>query len=133
MRATREDSGWNTDDPVPTSAAASSSMGKLRCHRQQDQAAQGETHAQRQRIRHRPAVGEHAHQRLQQRRGELVGQRDQSDLAEIEREIVLEDRIDGEDQRLDHVVEQMRKTDGAKDAEIGAIPRRGRGLSRCNG
>ena len=29
MRATREDSGWNTDDPVPTSAAASSSMGKL--------------------------------------------------------------------------------------------------------
>jgi hypothetical protein len=28
-RATREDSGWNTDDPMPTSDAASSSTGKL--------------------------------------------------------------------------------------------------------
>ena len=29
MRATREDSGWNTDEPEPTMAAASSSAGKL--------------------------------------------------------------------------------------------------------
>ena len=27
MRATREDSGWNTDEPTPTSAAASSRSG----------------------------------------------------------------------------------------------------------
>src|SRR5690606_29377760 len=27
MRATRDDSGWNTDDPVPTSAAATSKYG----------------------------------------------------------------------------------------------------------
>ena len=26
-RATRDDSGWNTDEPVPTMAAASSSIG----------------------------------------------------------------------------------------------------------
>ena len=29
MRATREDSGWNTDEPDPTKAAASSNTGKL--------------------------------------------------------------------------------------------------------
>ena len=29
MRATREDSGWNTDEPVPTSAAATSSTAKF--------------------------------------------------------------------------------------------------------
>jgi len=29
MRATREDSGWNTDEPEPISAAASSSIGKV--------------------------------------------------------------------------------------------------------
>lgn len=29
MRATRDDSGWNTEEPVPTSAAASSNSGKL--------------------------------------------------------------------------------------------------------
>ncbi|MNS90802.1 hypothetical protein D3C72_1248670 [compost metagenome] len=29
MRATREDSGWKTDEPVPTSAAASSTISKL--------------------------------------------------------------------------------------------------------
>ena len=29
MRATREDSGWNTDEPEPISAAASSSSAKL--------------------------------------------------------------------------------------------------------
>ena len=28
MRATREDSGWNTDEPVPTSTAATSSQPK---------------------------------------------------------------------------------------------------------
>ncbi len=29
IRATRDDSGWNTDEPQPTSAAATSSIGKL--------------------------------------------------------------------------------------------------------
>jgi len=29
MRATRDDSGWNTEEPVPTREAASSSTGKL--------------------------------------------------------------------------------------------------------
>lgn len=29
MRATRDDSGWNTDDPQPTSAAAMSNVPKL--------------------------------------------------------------------------------------------------------
>ena len=29
MRATRDDSGWNTDEPQPTSAAATSSTPKL--------------------------------------------------------------------------------------------------------
>ncbi len=29
MRATRDDSGWNTDDPIPMSATATRIMGKV--------------------------------------------------------------------------------------------------------
>ena len=44
-RATREDSGWKTAEPRPTSAAPSTSTGKLGAPGKHEQAAQREAHA----------------------------------------------------------------------------------------
>ena len=60
------------------------------------------------------AVGVEPDQGLEQGSGDLVGQRDQTDLREGEMERALEQRIDRKDQRLDHVVQKMRKADGAE-------------------
>ena len=84
---------------------------------EQDEAAQGRAHAAGERIGQRAAVGVDADQRLQQRGGDLEGEGDQADLAEIERVVLLEDRVDGRQQRLDHVVEQMGEADGEEDGE----------------
>ena len=46
---------------------------------------------------------------------------DQPDLAEVEMVGSLEDRIDGGDDRLHHVVEQMAEADGGQDAEGGGF------------
>ncbi len=75
--------------------------------RQEQQTRQRESHADGQRLRLRLAIGEIADHRLEERRGELVGERDQADVPEVERERGLEDRIDRRQQRLDHVVEQV--------------------------
>ncbi|KAG0941870.1 hypothetical protein G6F31_014955 [Rhizopus arrhizus] len=55
--------------------------GVARREAEQQHAAQGRGHADRQRVRRRAPVGGHADQRLEDRGGELVGQRDQADLA----------------------------------------------------
>ena len=62
-------------------------------------------------------VGINADDRLQQRRADLVGQRDRADLRETQVKFALEQRIDGDDQRLHHVVEEMREADGAQHIE----------------
>ncbi|MET3819469.1 hypothetical protein ABID76_002113 [Burkholderia ambifaria] len=89
-------------------------------------------HPDRQRIGLRPLVRIEPDERLQQRCGDLVGQRDQADLRERQRELALEHRIDREDQRLDHVVEHVREADRAEHRVDGAR----RGWSRrlgCGG
>ena len=73
-------------------------------------------------------VGEQADDRLEQRRGGLVGERDQADLPEVERVGVLEDRIDRRQDRLHQVVEHVAEADRAQDAERGLGCRR-----RANG
>ncbi len=96
--------------------------------REQQQAGQREAHADGQRIRHRPAIGVPADQRLQQRRGDLVGEREQADLAEIQRVMRLQQRIDRRQQRLDHVVEEMAEADGGEHLQYrvrGAAAHRG--------
>jgi hypothetical protein len=68
-------------------------------------------------------IGVQADQRLQDRRGHLVHQRDDADLAEAQAEIRLQIRIDGRQQRLHHVVEQVTEADRqdhAKDGGVGA-------------
>jgi hypothetical protein len=72
-------------------------------------------------------VGEMSDHRLQQRGGELERQRDHSDLREIERIAVFQDRVDRRDQRLHGVVEEMREADsrqhdigGARGSDLGS-------------
>ncbi len=89
--------------------------------RQQQQSRQRETHADRQRMRLRMLVGVQADQRLQQRGGDLIGQRQQPDLHEAQIEAALEHWVDRQDQRLDHVVEHVGEADRGQHAEAGAL------------
>ena len=108
--------GGRSDEPMPTNAAASSTTAKLGAKASSISPTSVDTMPERQRVRLRPAIGEQADQRLQQRRRELVGQRDQADLGEAQRELALQDRIHRQDQRLHHVVDHVRGADGAQDA-----------------
>jgi hypothetical protein len=56
---------------------------------------------------------------LQQRAGQLQDERNEPNLCEIELEVLLEDWIDGRNQRLHHVVEQMTEAEGREDFEGG--------------
>jgi len=67
------------------------------------------------------AVGIPSDHRLQQRRGGLVGQRDQPDLAKAEVERALEQRIDRQHQRLNRVIQEMTEADGDQHAIRGGI------------
>jgi len=67
------------------------------------------------------AVSVESNHRLEQGSGDLVGQRDQADLRKGEQERTFEQGIDCKDQRLDHVVQKMRKADGAEHPEACAL------------
>ena len=90
---------------------------------EQQQAEERRSHADGKRERLRLLVGEMSDHRLQQRGGELERQRDQSDLREVQRVIVLQDRIHRSDQRLHGVVEEVREAD-AGEHDIGRRRRR---------
>ena len=84
---------------------------------QQKQAAERHGHANRQRIGLRIFVGIEPDQRLQQRAGELEGKRNQADLAEAEPERRLDDRVDGRQQRLNGIVQQVRAAEHQEQRE----------------
>ncbi|MNN56609.1 hypothetical protein D3C81_1715490 [compost metagenome] len=90
-------------------------------HGQQQQPTQRKAHADGQRMWLRMLVCIQADDWLQQRRGDLVRQRQQADLGEAQVEAALEHRIDGQDQRLDHVVEEVREADRVQHAEARAF------------
>ena len=100
-------------------------------HREQDQAGEGDGHADRERERFGVAIGIEADDRLQEGCGDLECQSDESDLPEIEMEGLLEHRIDGGQQRLHQVVQEMADADGGQDGEdgFGGLLRRGKGGS----
>lgn len=79
------------------------------------------------------AVGDMADDRLQQGAGNLEGQRDHPDLHEIECVGILDDRVDGGDQRLHEVVEQMRQAKNQKHGHMGAGSGDGRGKADAHG
>jgi len=59
--------------------------------------------------------------RLKYRRRDLIGQRDQADLAKAQPQPRLEARIDRRKQRLHHVIEQVAEADRHDHAEDGAV------------
>ena len=97
--------------------------------RHQQQADQGEAHADHEGIGLGLLVGVEPDQRLQHRCGALEGERDQADLAEAQRVVLLEDGIERRHQRLHHVVEQVAEAQREDDRE-GRVVGRGR---RCRG
>jgi len=83
---------------------------------QENQANEGAGHADGQRPGQWAPIREVADKWLQQRGGDLEGQGNQADLAEIQMKRGFQDRVDGGQQRLDHVVEEMAEADGGEDA-----------------
>src|SRR5713226_962795 len=77
----------------------------------QQQSKEGEPHADSERERLSLLVGKMPDHRLQQRGGKLERQRDHPDLREVQRIVVLQDRVDRRYQRLHGVVEEMREAD----------------------
>ena len=102
--------------PEPDERRREQDRSEVRAEREQHHAAQREHHARGERVRLRPPIGVEADQRLQQRRRDLVHERDQTDLAEAQTEVLLEDRIDRRQQRLHHVVQQMAEAEAGEDA-----------------
>jgi hypothetical protein len=74
---------------------------------EKQQAYQAAQHADWQRIGLRATIGDQPDDRLEHRGGELEGERDQPDLAEVEMVGVLQDRIHRRHERLVHVVQQV--------------------------
>jgi hypothetical protein len=58
---------------------------------------------------------------LQQGSGHLIRECDQAQLPEIQMERVLQNGIDGRDQRLHHVVKKMAEADRGQNSEDGLL------------
>jgi hypothetical protein len=90
---------------------------EIRRDRKQDQTDQRRSHAEREREGLRMFVRERADERLQERCGELVRQCDQADVAVVEPQLCLQDRVDRRDQRLQCVVYEMVEAEREENAE----------------
>ena len=88
---------------------------KIISKRKQQQSGQREAHAQRERIRTGMAVGITPHKRLQDGGSQLEHQRNDTNLRKGKPELILYHRINGRNDRLYHVVQQMGKTDGEQN------------------
>ncbi|EGE55424.1 hypothetical protein RHECNPAF_930071 [Rhizobium etli CNPAF512] len=78
---------------------------------EQNKTAKGARHADRQRIGHRPAVGDDPDHRLQQGSGDLKRHGKKADLHEVQVVIRLEQRVERGEQRLHDVVQHMTEAD----------------------
>jgi len=89
--------------------------------RDQDEADERGAHAEHERIGRGVAVGDIADPGLEHRSGELEGEGDESDLAEVEREVLLQHGVDRHDQRLDHVVQHVADADSGEHRDHGPL------------
>ena len=112
-------------DPVPTTAAATSNRLKVGANGQHHDSGQREAHAHSQCVRHGPPIGIEPDEGLQQAGDHLIGEREQADLPKVQMKRTLENGIDGGQQRLHHVIEQMAEADRDQNANDNA--RRGWG------
>ncbi len=87
------------------------------------EAGEGEAHADGEGVGEGTAVGVPADEGLEEGGGELVGEGNEADLGEAELEAVLEDGVDGGDEGLHGVVEQVGDAQGDEDAEDGFLGR----------
>ena len=106
---------------MPTIAAPVSSDGKLRAIARTSNPQQRNPHPHAQRIRLRAPVRVHPHQRLQQRSRQLIGQRDQPDLREIQVKRDLQHRINRGQHGRQHVVHQVAQADRRQHLERGFL------------
>jgi hypothetical protein len=102
--------------------------GEAAGHCQHQHAEEGRRHPERQRERLRVLVRVEADDRLQDRGRELEDQRDDPDLHEIERQRLLDQRIDRQQRRLHRVVEEVTRADRQENRQH----RRARGLRSCS-
>jgi hypothetical protein len=117
MRATREASGWKIAGAHPDQRGSEQDRGIRRGPGHQQEADEGKTDADRQRIRSRVAVGIEADHGLKHGGRELEGQGDQTDLAEAQAIGALENGIERRHQRLHQVVEQVAEAQRQNDRE----------------
>ena len=80
---------------------------------EQHQAYQREAHANGKSVWSRMLVGVESREGLEDGGSHLENQRDDADLCKRESVFILDDRVDGRDDRLNHVVEEVR--DAADD------------------
>ena len=122
-RATRDDSGWNTDEPMPTIATAKRITPYVGATESSSRPTSVKAMPVGKRIRPRASVGEVADDRLQQRRRRLVGERDEADLAEVQAIGRLQDRIHSRQHRLHQIVQAVTDADRGEDAERSSVRR----------
>src|SRR5215471_514563 len=84
---------------------------------EQEKAAERGGHPGSQRIGFRVLVSELADDGLQERGYDLVGESEETEVGEVEVEAALEDGVDGGQQRLHHVVEEVAEADGDQYAK----------------
>ena len=90
------------------------------CIGQSQQPDHHDGHTRRQSPRRRAFVEIESGQRLKDRTGQLEYQRDETDLGETERQIVLQHRIDGRNDRLQRIVKKVRHAQSPQNAECDA-------------
>ncbi len=100
---------------------------------EQHQADQGHDHAHRQRIGPGLQIRVITDRRLQQGCGDLIDQGDHADLGEAEMKVRLERWIDGGQQGLHHVVQQMAEADREQHREGGVVDGLAGGGGVCHG
>src|SRR5262245_17097271 len=85
--------------------------------REENHAEERKAHSERKRVRFRMAIRIETDDRLQQRSRELQHEGDEANLREIELKVLLQNRVNGRNQRLHHVVEQMAEAESREDLE----------------
>ncbi len=92
-----------------------------------EQAGEGEGHADGQGEGAWGAVSGVADEGLEERGGDLVGEGEEADLGEVQMEGAFEDGVDGGQERLHHVVEEVAEAGGGEDTDECSGLRRGGG------
>ena len=97
---------------------------------EQEQTHQGEAHANGESVRLRALVGIKPGEWLQDGRSHLEDQRDDANLCKREVELILHNRVDRGDNRLNHIIQEVRNTADDEHRIHRAVYHRGIPLNR---